>query len=71
MATGADKKRARLAFIGKRGVAAFHQRVNPILRRGGLEALFLAPSTPETRDYVAILTAIADTREGRGVGNSA
>lgn len=60
-ATPADRKLARLAFIRKHGVAAFHQKVNPILgnRRCGVKGLFEAPATPEIREYVAILAKIA------------
>lgn len=61
--TAADKKKARLAFIRKHGVAAFHQGVNPILRCGGVEALFLAPATPETREYVMLLASITSRRD--------
>lgn len=71
LATPADRKKARLAFIRKHGVAAFHQKVNPILmarRRGGVKALLAAPATPETKAYIAILAQIAG-REGTDATN--
>lgn len=60
-ATSADRRQARRAFIRKHGVAAFFQKVNPILakKRCGLRKLFEAPATPEIREYVAILVRIA------------
>lgn len=61
-ATLNDKKKARLVFMRKHGVATFYQKVNPILtarRRGGVKALFEAPATAETRAYVEILAGIA------------
>jgi hypothetical protein len=59
-ATPADKRNARAAFIRKHGVAAFYQKVNPILAngRGGVRGLFEIPVTPEIREYVAILAKI-------------
>jgi len=46
-----DWKQARPLFSRKHGVTVFHQKVNPILRRNGVEGPFMAPST---REYVAI-----------------
>lgn len=59
MTTNNHRKQAHRAFVRKHGVAVFHQRIKPILRRGGVEALFEHPATPEMREYVRILTAVA------------
>jgi len=58
----AQRKRARKEFIRKHGVAAFYQRVHPIIadkRRGGMKRLLMFPATPEIREYVKILETIA------------
>lgn len=68
-AAPADMKKARQTFIRKHGVAAFHQKVKPILahRRGGVKALFEVPATTETRAYVEILAKIAQGRAGNNL----
>jgi hypothetical protein len=61
-ATLAARREARKVFIKKHGVAAFYQKVKPVLakrRSGGVKALFQAPATSEIREYVAILSKVA------------
>lgn len=70
-----DRKKARNAFIRKYNVATFYRQIAPILagrrpRAGGIQGLFIAPATPERRDYVRMLVEIAGRRaNGNGEAN--
>lgn len=58
-ATPTQKKRARMMFIRQFGFETFREKVNPIMRRHGVKALFDAPATSEIRGYVEILSKVA------------
>lgn len=61
-ATPRQKKQARMIFIRRFGFETYRDRIRPIMRRHGVKALFEAPASREVRDYVEILSKLANEK---------